>query len=314
MITQLVLREYSTGDYRDIVEAGYNFYDLAELKPLNLCKDRVLRTFDVLEEGEKRVFVAYSPKERKVVGIITLRKITDRLWGLWNIFVSPTHRRQGIGSWLYHRCFEYLKRRGVERAVGSVAVTNIPSIRSLEKTWDGFLSQKFYYYSGAVPLVKIRQPRNIRIQDFSYSDGDALFETYKECVGEDWHTFLEIGKENFLERFIDYMHGRGLIYLLLRKHFLIAEERDTISGYILMVQRHFPKRFKKIATLYLFLSPMASQKAGKTLLSYAFHNLLIQRVSTIYMSSIAKKQDWLEQTFADFGLHAEPNLVPIKRL
>ena len=51
-----------------------------------------------------------------------------------DLFVSPTHRRQGVGQALLIHCLEYLHKSGYKRALAAVAKDNIPSLTLTRNT------------------------------------------------------------------------------------------------------------------------------------------------------------------------------------
>ena len=312
MKPDVIVREFKAQDYRDIVDGGYIF-DLTELRLRRMCKGLILKVIHALGQEEKNVFVACSPDEEKIFGIVTLRKINDSLWGVWNIFVSPTYRGRGISSVLYEESFKYLRRKGVKKLVGSVGHDNIASIRSIQKTWDGYLSQKYCYSSGVVPCLRKEKQGRIRIRNFRSNDREMLFEAYKESTTEDWYTFLDISEGNVLERFIDHIYSKGLWRLLFTTRILVAEESGVIKGYVIIRRGRF-LRFARTATAFLFLSQRVSYDLEESLIREALYDLFIRGVKEVSMYCLTRSVDILDEILSNFGFQVQSFLVPIKGL
>lgn len=309
----IFVRDFKAKDYDDIADAGYPF-DISGLIKKTKYRGLIWKAIHTLGRKEEKFFVAYSIDDRKAVGIMTLRKITDTLWGLWNIFVSSSHRRRGIGSMIYQTSFDYLRRKGVEKLVGSVSVNNVPSIKGLHKTWDEFLSQKYHFSRGTVPHIHWRRAHEAVIREYKSDDRMSLFRIYKETTNKDWYTFLEIDKDNFLERFIEDIQMKGLMRLLFNRQILIGEEDGNAKAYIIIITNHLPKRFSDFSIMFLFISPKASSETGKSLVREAFLKLSSKGIKRVSIYSLAKNENLLDDIIKNFGFAIEPFLVPIKKL
>jgi RimJ/RimL family protein N-acetyltransferase len=310
MKSDIIIKDYSPSDYQDIVYAGYPF-NLADLKSWHGWKGWVLRIIYFFARLDRKVFVAYSTDDRKTVGIVTLTKINDRIWGLWNIFVSPSHRRQGISTQLYQKCFQYLRNKKVKKAVGSVEIDNIGSIKGLEKTWDRFLSQKFYYYSGTAASVPCAKTDGIIIRNFHPRDREILFQIFNRCTSQDWKTSLEITKENFLDRFIGKTYGKGLSKLLTEKRIFIAEENGKIVGYTIVARRCFVQKSSNAATLFLFFDPQLSYEVTLSSISKIVSTLIVKGTKTLSVYSLAHDENTVEQVLTNLNMTPKTLMVPI---
>lgn len=313
MQPDIIIREYSPSDYQDIVNAKYPF-NLLDLKSQHGWKGWISRIIYFLARLDKKVFAAYSTKDRKTVGIVTLTKISDRIWGFWNIFVSPSHRRRGISSQLYIKCFEYLKNKGVKKLVGTVEIENIASIRSMEKNSFRFLSQKFCLYSGTIPRKLRQKPRTIAIRHSRSSDIDSLFQIYNKCTEEDWNKSLEITKKNFLDNFIGNLYGKGFSKLLFAKRILIAEHNEKIAGYVIVTRKRFLQKIPDTATLFLFLPPQISYEVGASFISEILSNLGEKGVKKISIYSHAHNKDTTKKILTDLNMIPTTLMVPIIEL
>jgi len=310
MKPDIVIREYSPSDYQDIVNAGYPF-NLADLKSRQGWKGWILKLVYFLARLDRKVFVAYPTEDRRTVGMVTLIKISDRIWGFWNIFVSSSHRRRGISTQLYQKCLEYLRNKGVKKAVGSVTIDNIASIRGLEKTWDRFLSQRFYHYSGTVPPARSAKTDGIIIRNFHPGDRETLSQIYNRCTNEDWNTSLEITKKNFLDRFIGNIYGKGFSKLLFSKRILIAEHNEKIAGYAIVTRKRFLQKIPDTATLLLFLPPQISYEVGASFINEIFSDLAMKGVKTISVYSHAHDKGATKQILTSLNMTPKTLMVPI---
>jgi len=314
MKTDTVIREYRLSDFKDLVQAGFPF-STAEWG--SIYKDLRLKAMNFLEQTEHKKFVAYSLEDKKAVGVITIKKITRSLWGIWNIFVSPYHRRRGISLALYQKSFDYLRKRGVEKAVGSVEVTNIPSIKSIKRVWDGFLSQKFYECQGNVRHNQ-RNSQKAAARKTGSFDQDALFEIYRQCAGRDWYTFLEIDKTNFLQRFIEHKYYRGPLRFLLERQTLAFEsECGALNGYAIAPTRKWPLRGPS-ERVYFFMSPQLTPDEAVDLINEMFGLKSRGNFTKVSMFTLNTNEKLLLETSrmlrADFNFKVLQHMVPIKKL
>lgn len=310
MQPDIIIREFSSSDYQDILNAGYPF-SLTDLKSWHGWKGWILRIIYFLARLDRKVFVAYSTQDRRAVGIVTLTKISNRIWGAWNIFVSPSHRRHGISTQLYQKSFEYLRNNKIKKAVGSVTIDNIASIRGLEKTWDRFISQKFYHYSGTVPPTLSTKTNGIIIRNFHPRNRETLFQIYNRCTSEDWKTSLEITKKNFLDRFIGNIYGKGFSKLLLARRILIAEHNGKIAGYSIVARKRLLQKILNSATLFLFLPPHIPYEVGEILIKEIIHDLAKKGVKTISVYSPAHDKDTTKLILTSLNITPTTLMVPI---
>lgn len=310
MKPDIIIREYSSSDQQDIINAGYPF-NLTNLKPPHRWKGWILRIIYFLARLDRKVFVAYSMEGQKAVGIITLTKISDRNWGFWNIFVSPSHRRRGISTQLYQKSFEYLRKKGVKKLVGTVEMKNVASIRSMEKNSFIFLSQKFYHYSGALPTELEQKPSTIVIRDSHSGDLDSLFQIYNRCASEDWKTSLEVTEKDFLDRFIGRIYGKGLSKFMIKRRILVAEDHEKIVGYAIITRRRFLQKTSDAATLFSFLPPQISYEVGAHFINEMLSDLANEGVKVILVYSHAQDKDTTKQILIDLNITPTTLMVPI---
>lgn len=307
----MIVRKYNPRDFKDLVDSGYVFglhsFESGELRDLKIKALKALG--EIIEEH----LVALPIDQKKAVGFVTLRKITDTLFGVWNTFVHPDFRGRGISSLLYQSAFEHLAEKGLKKAVSSVAVSNIASVKGIKKTWDGFLSQRFYY----IPNVDIELTGLPHYQSklskvpFSHLRKrmhDVLFATYKNCVNEDWYTFLEINRDNFLERFIDYpRYSQGILSMMFDKYVLFDESK--CEGYVVIISY----KIVESAEVHLFVSRGLPDNTVKSLLVKANQELrLRQKKGSIFC--LADDELQFQRILSDLKLKAIPHLVPIKYL
>lgn len=313
-----VVREYHASDFKDIMSAKYPF-DITEFG--STYKDLKSKLFDALERSETRRLVLYRLKEKKAVGIVTLKKINTNLWGIGDIFVSPPYRRRGLSVRLYRASFSYLRQRGVKKAFVSVNVNNIPSRKSIKKIWDDFLPQKYYQCHGVISGSLKENRSEILIRHYRPIDKEALYQIYVQCVCENWRTFLEIDRSNFLgsQRIIPGVSfWSGLLKFLSGKQILIAERRNgNIEGYA--VTRRYILPIAGIpARLYLFLSPKLSQEEAMVLFKKFANFFLLKGFREFYLFSINRNEKVLSDFSCalseNFGLRISQYLVCGKAL
>jgi len=317
--TDFFSRAYETRDAENLIKAGYPFTDTDEWG--SRIKDLRLKIICWLEHKARRRLVAFSATERKAVGTVKMDEISKHLWHIGGIFVSPPYRGRGIGSLLYRSAFDCLKGMDVRKAVANVEAHNLPSIRTLEKTWDGFISQSYERYSGITRHMN--NDARIGLRSFLLCDLDALYEIYQKSIEAEWRTFLEIDRNNFLERFFGHIHFTGLLRMLVRKRVLVAEEKGTTAGYVIMPTNK-AQIHKRVQRLYLFFSPGASIETAISFVRRIFSLLLTEgwREVNLYYTNMDMKlmTEFSDALCTTFGLRktqfylAKKNLYTLELL
>jgi predicted acetyltransferase len=308
----IIIRKYKSSDYRDIVNSGYPF-DAKSLGTIGHLKTKLQNILGLIKEDN---LVAFDRNKEMVVGIVTLRRITNTLWHMWDIFVHPDLRGRGIASLIYRSSFQYCAERGGRKAVESVAVDNVASIKSITKTWDDFLSQRFY----KVPNVDTKLtnlPYQLKISRVSIShlrkdERDALFATYKNCVNEDLLSFLEINRDNFLERFIDfhpYSGPRARLLSIISNKYILFDKDKCAEGYAVTIG----SKMRRSAILYLYISKGSSDKTVILLLLKAIQELRLKGIKA-YMVCVTCDELQLHRILSKLNLQAIPYLIAIKYL
>ena len=257
----IIVRRYVDKDYTDLIEARYPFDSYLSPKLYNRLKNFANRKEIVkwtiknfLLNQEEIVLVAYSKKGRKAVGVITLRKITDSLWGIWHVFVSPLSRGKRIASLLYKESFKLLRERAVKKVVAMVFLDNVASMKSIQRNWQGFLSTRIFACEKKSQMNENKFPNKIRIRK-PHDERRNLFKTFRNCVGEQWCKVLEIGKNNFLDRifgpaYIEPISKNFFTRSVMKKNVLIAEYKGKIEGYAISRARRL---FPTYPVLHLFV-------------------------------------------------------------
>jgi len=320
----LIVRKYFVKDYTDILESGYPFTSYLRpnffTKIKNLFNKKeiekiIVKTF--LLNREEIILVACSKVERKAVGVITLRKITENLWGIWDIFVSPLWRGRRIASLLYQKSYELLTERKVQKAVGTVSVHNVASVKSIERNWQGFLKKRIFSCVINTPMIEgeLVHTRAIKIRKLKRGEEKNLFEIYRECTGEEWCNFLEINQNNFLDRFFGLAYFEPIrknlfTRLMIKNRVLVAERKGEIRGYgIYRTTRFFldhsylhlyipgSKDFDNICSSLLINALDQSKQDGKN------------QLKLIYVGNSE-----IKKPLANFGFEIKESLVPYKYL
>lgn len=273
------------------------------------------KALDLMEQLKTKFLVAYSTRDKKAVGIVTLREINSNLWGIWDIYVSPDYRRRGISHLLYQASFSYLRQRAVRKAVGSVETINIASVKGIEKMWDKFLPQSFYEYQGTLSDVQTPKDKSLSIRGFHPSERDDLFRIYKQCAHREWYSFLEIEYDNFLERFIRYPCHKGLLSLFVSKQILVAQKNGTKVGYCVLSAWKRRLRGDKVQ-LYFFISPQLSIDEATSLIDMVFNFVFQRGLRKVYAYTINTNEKLLSgisnMLHSILKLRVSENLVPIK--
>jgi len=255
MESEIIVREYRTKDAKDILSNEYPW----EASFGTIYKDLELKFISFLEGRPRKRFVAYSLKENVAVGTLQLDRITRNLWHSGGWFVSPSYRRRGIGSLLIEAVHDYLRIIAVKKVVANIELNNFPSIRTAVKAGWRFFSQAYYQCDAGIKEelheAIFEGDNGITLTNFHKSSLDILYRIYKSCLIKEWRNFLEIDKDNFLERFFGYTRARGLLKLWVKNKVMVIKERGDIIGY---VQYTLPLRKPMQKTVYLYLLPTSN--------------------------------------------------------
>lgn len=177
--------------------------------------------------------VAIRSESGQPIGVVTSRKITSDLWEIGNAFVLQDFRGKGVAQQLYKSAFSYLHGLGARKAVASVAASNVSSIRSIQKCYDGFLPIIYYYAQthnkaaasdrqSATTETEIKMVEPSRLPT---SVLDRLYHTYVQCVDARSVAFLNLGKPSFFRRLIDHPpHSTGMFKPAWRRYAVFDSE------------------------------------------------------------------------------------------
>lgn len=177
--------------------------------------------------------IAYSVKYKKAVGSITARKITERLWGAWNIFVLPEYRGRRIASLLLKETVHHLKRKKVEKLVSHVAKNNISCIRHSRGSGWNPLCNRLFKCERIGPIAE-HNFKGITVRELRHGEKKQLFDIFELCVGKQWCSYLEMNPENFLDRIYGpaLWEQYGLLSkVAIRKDIKVAESGGELRGY-----------------------------------------------------------------------------------
>jgi GNAT superfamily N-acetyltransferase len=327
MEEDIIIRKYVKSDYDDIAEAGYfnYFYDSYLPQSLDIrlkhaidrkeIEKMVLK--QVILNREEIILVAHSRKDRKIVGTIKLRKITDSLWGLWHIFVSPSYRGRRIAELLYQDAFKLLKEKKVEKVVGAVSTENVASVKSARfgRTWDDFLPTRIFnigFNIGKnVKTLKYMPKEDIKLREF-HGEKEELFQIFMNCVGKRFCSVLEIDRSNFLDRifgsgYIESMESNFLTKLIMRKNIIVAECEGKITGYGISIARRFLPPYH---VLHLFADISENLNVCKVLLAYDLAKSVYGNKSKFV--GIYKGGSEAENRLTKAGLEVKQSLITYK--
>lgn len=223
----------------------FRTYDKGRYHPGDLrgyIKELAYRTF-FLSKDEIRL-VAYSERNKRAVGSIGARKITERLWGAWDIFVSPAYRGKRIGTLLLRETVQHLKRKKVEKLISYVNKNNISSIKHSRRTGWKLLRNRIFKCSRIDPLVE-PYPEKIKVRKLRHGEKRRLFDIFELCVKKQWCRFLEINQENYLNRIYGpaFWEEYGILAravlskVATKKRIMVAEIGRELRGYIITLTR-----------------------------------------------------------------------------
>jgi len=219
-------REYHTGYIRDRV------------------KELAYRTL-FLNNEEVR-FIAYSKKDKKAVGSVRARKISELLWGAWDIFVTEAYRGRRIASLLLEEMTRHLKEKGAMKLVSIVDRNNIFSISHSRRSGWKLLRNGILICVRTGRLVE-PFPEGIIVRKLRQGEESRLFNIFELCVGKEWVDYLEINPRNFLSRIYGpaFFEEYGLLARALlskvatSKEIVVAESKGELRAYMISLTGRF---------------------------------------------------------------------------
>jgi len=229
----IIITKYKKEYYSDFVEAGHylHLHDFFKPDVRGRIKQFANRTFFLNQE--EITLAAYSEKDKKAVGSIKARKITDSLWGVWNIFVLPAYRGRRIGSLLLKETVHYLRGKKVDKLISHVAKTNISSIRHSRRSGWRSLSNRIFKCERIGPIIE-HETGKTTVRKLRRAEKRQLFDVFELCVGRQWCSYLEIDWENYLDRICGpaLWEEYGLLSkVAMKKDVMVAERGGESQGY-----------------------------------------------------------------------------------
>jgi ribosomal protein S18 acetylase RimI-like enzyme len=217
---EIIVRQGNNADYKYLAKYGLRF----------LIR---FQNFKFLFNQKNYSLVAFSTLKKKAIGIVYLQKINDDVWGIWSTFIAPDFRGKGIASNLYNKSFEFLRRKDVKKVIGSVSAWNTPSVGNITKIWDGFLDKVNYKLN--VPLGSERVP-SIEIKKLANNNIQECWDIFSKNMRKEWIGYLEINKENFIDRVYgsagcEAYSQKMSRKLLVQSELLKVKQNERILGY-----------------------------------------------------------------------------------
>jgi GNAT superfamily N-acetyltransferase len=235
------------------VRAGYYLLLHSFLKP-DLsgvrARNELVRVF-LLNKEEIR-FVAHSEKHQKTVGLVKARRITNSLWGLWDLLVLPKYRGRRIASMLLAAAKRHLKGKGAKKLVSIVSVDNIPSIRHSRRSGWTLLQNRLFICETDISMRRHDIGRII-VRKLQKCDRNELYNLFQFCVGKEWCEYLEIDQGSFLNRIFgpaSFEEYGSLSNVVVEKDVYVAQSNGELTGYVIS---RAPRIFNIACTIHLFV-------------------------------------------------------------
>jgi GNAT superfamily N-acetyltransferase len=231
----IVITKYKRKHYPSFVQAGHyeHLHHYMEPNAVGFLKEFAYRKLFLTQK--EITFVAYSKSEKKAVGSITARRITNSLWGIWNIFVMPAYRGRRIAHLLIAGMANYLKSKDVKKVISHVRKSNVPSMKHSQRSGWKLSGYSIFECERSSPLIE-DDSQKIEVRKFCRTDKEQLFGVYERCMGNQWCSYLEVNSENYLNRLFGpafwESYGR-LSWLVMKKDVIVAESRGEPKGYAL---------------------------------------------------------------------------------
>jgi len=262
-----------------LVRAGYYLPLHSFLKPnlSGVSKEFVSKVF-LLNKEEIR-FIAYSEKQQEPVGLVKARRITNRLWGLWDLFVLPRYRGRRIASVLLAATARYLEGKGVKKLISTVSVDNIACITHSRRSGWTLLQNRIFRCENDGSMRRHNVGRII-VRKLCECDRSELYNFFQFCVGKEWCEYLEIDQGSFLNRIFGpaYFEEYGSLYkVVVKKDVHIAQSNGELRGYVIS---RAPRVFNIGCTIHLFVP-----------ISEHFGQVCSALLSETFRSSSAEKID-----------------------
>ncbi len=151
IIEKLAIREFNRNDARDIVklhsESSENFEEQ------EITEDFIL---NIAKRNDFRFFVIAI--REKVIGFIgVLFHVNVGRAEIGPICIDSTHRGGGIGTRLLNHAMEFLRQRGIRRAIVRIKSDNIRALGFFKK--NGFIEEGYFreYTRRGEDVIQLRR-------------------------------------------------------------------------------------------------------------------------------------------------------------
>ncbi|OLS25535.1 MAG: hypothetical protein HeimC2_17910 [Candidatus Heimdallarchaeota archaeon LC_2] len=175
-------------DSRDNLSSEFRNYPFGHSKIKNNLLSKFSRWLN-----EIRIFNLILIINNQTVGIVSIERSSDKIYGMWNTYVKYKFRGQGISKHLYLEGFDFLSRQKIQNAITTVAINNIPSLKTISANFDG--SFDVCFYTGIINTnINVNEVSN---QQFTLSNTKSkkseIWEKYeKKILSQQWKDFFEI--------------------------------------------------------------------------------------------------------------------------
>lgn len=294
----IVIRNYSSNDYNQIMGSGYVFSS-SYLKPSLFFK--IARH---LSWTDWFTLVAYHKTKRKIAGAITYIKYTDNIWVTGPLFVSPDFRSMGIGSLLVATANQVLKNKGIGKAFGDVPKGN-PVIKLHTKLGMKLLMPMLHVWGTVDTLPALKgYVQHIEVKEAEVCDIPQLFKLYHRNVTSSWMDFFEVGINNFLT---EYSQSIQMFPKLLKyKKVIAAEMNGKFHGYSLIVLPRLTLFGKmNFSEIDILVSPDHREEVAKALMIESIKELQKDNIKNarFYLISNSNDYEYIKEFLDDLNLN-----------
>jgi len=284
--SDIVIKNYSSRDYNEIISSGYVF------SPSYLEPSLLFKLSRYLSWTDWFTLVAYHKIKKMIAGVVTYIKYTNRIWITGPLFVSTDFRRMGVGSLLVQTANQVLKDREIRKAFGDVPKGN-PVIKLHTELGMKLLMPMLHIWGRVDTLPYLKgYLRRIKVREAEVCDIPQLSETYQQSVTSSWMDFFEVDDNNFLNEYSRDI--RMLPKLLKYKKIIAAEMNGKINGYSLIV---LPRRtlFGKMAfsEIDIFVSSDHREEVTKTLVTESIRELNNRNITNLQLYLMSSSNDFM---------------------
>lgn len=232
---QIVIRQLTHGDSRDLISAGFPFGQRVLRSSL---QKRVFQAFNF--HPYETSLVAYHINKGRAIGYLSLVAHSRLLYSIRYVFSDPNFRRRGVATGLVNYSLTLAKNSGAKKVFLTADLFGSAS-KLYEKLGFKILSEyPRVEGTGHTSYFQCEnQTRLVTLQPSSLKDKTDFFNIYKNSMGQNMINFFDINSNNFVNGYSQDF-----------QHFYIKNAFVNGSDKSLALVFHLPFTHTAVAELY----------------------------------------------------------------